>query len=190
MHHDNNTDEIWRPVPNWPGYEVSSFGHIRSLPRVVIRRRRTGYSAGQPQRLRGGIMRTFDNHKGYRQLRLRRVGKAKTFTVHRLVMLAFVGARPEGMEICHFDGDKWNNRLTNLRYDTPESNREDAKRHGQTKARPNSKLTVEQVLVIRSSPLRTGLLAARFGVTRYTIQSVRSGRTWAWVRAGSALGCA
>jgi NUMOD4 motif len=67
-------------------------------------------------------------------------GRVVTRHVHTLVMLAHVGARPTGpdgkpMEICHGQGRqacqchgrpvKDCNWLENLRYDTPEANRQD-----------------------------------------------------------------
>jgi hypothetical protein len=55
---------------------------------------------------------------------------AKSRYVHQLVMEAFVGPRPEGMEVCHFDGDPANNHLANLRYDTRRANNLDRVRHG------------------------------------------------------------
>lgn len=45
-------------------------------------------------------------------------------------MLAFVGAEPDGMEVCHNDGDPMNNVLSNLRYDTHSSNMLDCVSHG------------------------------------------------------------
>lgn len=45
-------------------------------------------------------------------------------TIHELVMLAFVGPRPNGMEIDHIDRNKNNNRLENLRYVTHKENME------------------------------------------------------------------
>lgn len=50
--------------------------------------------------------------------------------VHRLVLEAFVGPCPEGMEGCHGDGDPTNNSLGNLRWDTATSNQLDKVRHG------------------------------------------------------------
>lgn len=43
--------------------------------------------------------------------------------VHTLVMLAYVGPRPEGYEVDHIDKDKLNNNLSNLRYLTIRENR-------------------------------------------------------------------
>jgi len=50
--------------------------------------------------------------------------------VHRLVLEAFAGPCPDGMEACHGDGDPTNNRRLNLRWDTRSSNQLDTVRHG------------------------------------------------------------
>lgn len=50
--------------------------------------------------------------------------------IHSLVLEAFVGPRPDGMEGCHNDGDPANNHLANLRWDTRAANNQDTLRHG------------------------------------------------------------
>lgn len=55
------------------------------------------------------------------------IGKMK---VHRLVLLAFVGPCPEGMECCHNDNNRANNDLTNLRWDTKKNNHKDRAKFG------------------------------------------------------------
>jgi hypothetical protein len=58
-------------------------------------------------------------------------GKRKEHKVHRLVLEAFVGPCPLGMEACHYpDRDPTNNHVENLRWDTPSANQLDAVRHG------------------------------------------------------------
>jgi hypothetical protein len=48
-------------------------------------------------------------------------------------MQAFVGLPEEGQIICHYDDDKQNNRLDNLRYDTQKANGEDRIRNNKLK---------------------------------------------------------
>ena len=57
-------------------------------------------------------------------------GKNKIRYVHSLVAESFIGPRPEGMEVCHNDGDPTNNHLDNLRYGTSSGNELDKVRHG------------------------------------------------------------
>ncbi len=59
--------------------------------------------------------------------------------VHHLVAAAFIGPRPEGMVICHNNGDPLDNRVENLRYDTQAANIEDMYAH--RGGHPNSLLT-------------------------------------------------
>jgi hypothetical protein len=67
--------------------------------------------------------------KGYRRVTLHRDGKRYHPLVHRLVLEAFVGPCPKGMEVCHYpDTDKANNRLGNIRWDTHAENMRDAYR--------------------------------------------------------------
>lgn len=108
--------EEWRRVPGYEHtYAVSSLGRIYSRPRPTTA---------------GGILRgSIDNH-GYRRVALVQGGKQVTRRTHVLVMLAFVGPPPAGMEILHMDGDKANPRLDNLRYGTHQENGIDTVRHG------------------------------------------------------------
>lgn len=120
------TDEVWKPVVGLEGaYEVSDQGRVRSVRRVVRSGQRGGTREVAPQ-----ILSTPKGSAGYRQVTLRR----KTHLVHSLVMAAFVGPRPVGMETCHNNGDPDDNRLANLRYDTISENRLDIVRHGRSQA--------------------------------------------------------
>lgn len=103
--------EQWKSIPGYEGlYEVSNLGNVRS-PRRILRQ--------QP----------ISKWAKYQKVSLFRDRTLKTFAVHRLVMITFVGPRPDGMETCHNNGDPTDNRLANLRYDTPSSNIADRIRH-------------------------------------------------------------
>ena len=77
--------------------------------------------------------------KPYKIVELWKNNIKKTFIVHRLVLRAFVGECPEGMQACHGDGNCQNNRLENLRWDTPEGNWKDRRNHGRINPRRGSK---------------------------------------------------
>jgi hypothetical protein len=57
-------------------------------------------------------------------------GDRKQCRVAPLVLEAFVGPRPPGMDCCHDDGDSTNDALSNLRWDTKRANQADTLRHG------------------------------------------------------------
>lgn len=119
--------ERWLPVVDHEGlYEVSDHGNVRSLPRQAID------SIGRKYSYKGRALRYFPQADlGHLYLRLRcRNGEWRGFSVHRLVLSAFVGACPKGMEGCHNDGNPANNHLSNLRWDTPRGNAADKVLHG------------------------------------------------------------
>lgn len=117
--------EQWRPIPGFDGYEASDLGRIRSVDRLIHHR-------NGRQQFRRGLIRRDEPHpqSDHRLIKLRKDGAAVTCSVHALVMLAFVGPCPEGMEVCHENGTANDNRLVNLRYDTVSANRLDSVRHG------------------------------------------------------------
>lgn len=109
--------EEWRPIPGFPGYEVSDQGRVRSTRRYL------GSTAPH-------LLVPQADRKGYLRVGPRRGGRKPTKGVHIFVLLAFVGPRPEGMQVRHIDGDPANNLLTNLAYGTPSENQLDQVRHG------------------------------------------------------------
>jgi HNH endonuclease/NUMOD4 motif-containing protein len=112
--------EEWRPVVGYEGsYEVSDHGTIRSIDRIVMRN-------GRPNRLRGQLLRPGRQKSGHRFVNL----PGRNHRVHRLVLAAFVGPCPRGLEGCHENGDPSDNRLSNLRWGTHTSNNRDKQRHG------------------------------------------------------------
>jgi hypothetical protein len=119
------TTEAWLPVVGFEGqYEVSDHGRVRGVDRIAI------LSDGRRIPVQGCVLKLRRRKKGYLQVSLQRDGRPTAHAVHRLVLLAFVGPCPEGMECCHNNGDKSNNMLGNLRWDTQSANTLDLVRHG------------------------------------------------------------
>lgn len=109
----DTASESWLPVPGYEGhYEVSDLGRVKSHKRSSPRILKPGISTG-----------------GYPLVTLCLNGRA-TWLVHRLVMRAFVGAQPQGMETRHLDGNPTNNALSNLAYGSGSENQQDRLRHG------------------------------------------------------------
>ena len=120
-----STVEIWVPVVGYEGYyEVSSWGRVRSLDRVFIK------SNGRKHTVRERIRAPHTDDWGRVSVGLTRSGESKTCRVHRLVLEAFVGPCPPGMVACHANDDASDNRLENLRWDTPRENNLDKVRNG------------------------------------------------------------
>jgi hypothetical protein len=89
-------------------------------------------SNGSPHPSRGRIMtlQPGTRRSPYLRVPLRAGGQQKYVSVHRLVLEAFVGACPDGLQACHFDDNPTNNHLSNLRWDTPSANMYDKVRNG------------------------------------------------------------
>ena len=105
--------ETWLPIPGFPGYEVSNTGRLKSFK-----------TSGWPRRLKGS-----PGNSGHLSISLVNNGVRLSTSIHQLVMLAFVGPCPEGMEVCHNAGNPANNNLENLRYDTHAENCRDTTEH-------------------------------------------------------------
>jgi hypothetical protein len=173
-------DEEWRPVHGFPGYEVSNMGKVRSYLRGAVNKMRPIPHLLTPHKRSHGIP--------YLKVSLTHNRRCYSLAVHRLVLQGFVGPCPPGMVACHNDGVPTNNRLDNLRWDTPRSNViDDARRHGvcsaglQGEACQFHKLSTTQVLAIRrkrSGGVHIKVLARRYGVTERTISSITRRETW------------
>ena len=160
--------EQWKPVPGYEGlYEVSDQGKVKSLRS-------------------GKLMKLSVANTGYMQLQLSDKHRRSVCHVHRLVLEAFVGPAPIGMEGCHANGIRTDNRLSNLRWDTRKGNMADARKHGRTnrgERSPSAKLTREQVLAIRAAIGTQREIASRFGISREQARDIRSGKRWGWLQA-------
>lgn len=174
----------YRLVPDYPEYRVGSDGSIWSS--YAGKRGHANCKPGAEwKRLKQA------DRKGYTVVHLRSSQGMPNGTklVHRLVASAFLGPPPvEGMDVCHADGNRANNVLTNLRYDTRKGNMTDQLKHG-TRNRGErqglSKLTAEQVLAIRAKyklgQVSQYALAVEYGVTVGNINQIILRRSWAWL---------
>lgn len=128
------------------------------------------------------------NAHGYLAVGLCLNGKNSTQRIHCLVALTFIGPRPTGYEVCHNNGNKLDNNLKNLRYDTKANNFADQLIHGDLlcgEDHARSKLTAEQVnqickdyVKIHRTKSNARELAKKYNVTRETIGRIVGGRAW------------
>jgi hypothetical protein len=121
----NRDLERWLPVVEYEGwYEVSDLGRVRSVDRVTTNYRGTRIPIkGRTKTLSPGF-------GGYMTTSLYRNGQHVKRRVHSLVLDAFVGLAPAGMECLHKNGDPVDNRLSNLRWGTSSDNKWDIVQHG------------------------------------------------------------
>lgn len=179
--------EIWKPVVGYEGaYKVSTFGRVRSLDREVACSRKI--SPTGRKLFRGRVLRAL-SVGAYLAVSLSVRGRSRSIYVHRIVLEAFAGACPPGMEACHNDGDPTNNRPTNLRWDSRAHNHLDKRTHGTSAAgtkNPAAKLTEAMIPEIRrrqAAGESDHSIARDYGVWQSTIRDIRIGRSWTHVTA-------
>lgn len=123
-HYENVTDtnNAFRPIAGFPNYYVTNQGNVyktiyKGKKMIAIK----PYSGG-------GNSKNSPYGK-YQVVALTVNGKAHRKYIHQLVLNAFVGLRPYvGFQCCHYDGNKENNYLSNLRWDSAKANAADKRR--------------------------------------------------------------
>ena len=126
-------NEIWKPINKivlknglvceFEGYDISNYGRVRTYKKR--------YGRGHRDLNKHAVLLTGrKDQKGYIQYWLSdKNKKGRNFRAHTLVMQTFVGLPKEYQVVCHFDDNKGNNELSNLRYDTQQENMNDMKRN-------------------------------------------------------------
>lgn len=130
----------------------------------------------------GRVLKFGHNQNGYCQVQLSTGGFARTFTIHKLVFIAFKGVVPLGFEINHIDGNKENNHELNLELVTKKENMIKAVINGQIKSGIDCPLSVQvsQVDVIKNIEINRfesiRIATKRTGVSGSSISNVINGK--------------
>src|SRR3990167_5666 len=157
----------YKLLSDFPGYRVGDDGSVWSC-KVFIR----GGGQGLWHPLNPQLRRK------YPRVGLWRDGKLYWRSVHHLVLNAFVGACPIGQEGCHTDGDRTNNTLGNLRWDTAKGNSQDSIRLNKLlrgSQKKDAKLAERDIPVIRSlitAQISKRAIGRRFGVSHTVINAI------------------
>jgi hypothetical protein len=156
-------------IKNYPNYLVSHTGKVWSKNRrKFLKLHTTGM---------------------YPSVVLCKDGNTKEFRIHRLVLEAFIGSRPVGMGCRHLDGDRTNNKLSNLKWGTQKENMADMFQHGtdnylKGEQRVGAKLTDPKVVLMRLLytnkwlQFRQWELAELFGVSAFTVSCIVRWKKW------------
>lgn len=169
--------EIWKWVLGHRNrYKVSSLGRVKSVSRY-----RTGKS-NKPVKVNPRYLKYSISKTGYCMVSLCKDGSQDQWGVHQLVAQSFLPNPQNKPEVNHKDGNKLNNRLTNLEWSTRKENADHASRHGLLRGNQYpKKLTKTKVLKIRKllkNKIKRILIAEKFGVTFHTIADIAINRTW------------
>jgi hypothetical protein len=190
---NNQTKEIWKDIPEYEGfYQVSNIGNIKSLDRYVEVNRKGGlfYTKKEGRTILPNI-----DRYGYKKLNLyHNKYNRKTFTVHRLVAIAFIPNPENYDQINHIDGDKLNNHVDNLEWCNAKQNHTHAVKNGlidfskfnfnpqKGEDHGNSILTEKEVLSIRNDYKKgSGSyydLSIKYNTSKPNIADIIKRRSW------------
>lgn len=169
--------ERWLPVVGYEGfYEVSDLGRVRSLRRMTTK----GMQGGR-------VRKPQPAGKGYLSVTLSMRGVIKAQYVHQMVLAAFIGPCPEGMEVLHGDDNRTNNWLSNLRYDTHKRNQEEASERGRSAfgERNGMAVVTEEIVAEIRSAAAAGVqqiaIAEYHGISRAQTCRIVLRRNWSRV---------
>lgn len=113
--------EEWRDIKGYEGlYQISSLGEVKSVERI----------SPQGHRLKERIRKTYIDRYGYRAINLCKNGVITKYDIHRLVAIAFIPNPEEKPQVNHIDGNKLNNCVENLEWNTCSENISHAFRTG------------------------------------------------------------
>ncbi|MDF2036578.1 NUMOD4 domain-containing protein [Cytobacillus oceanisediminis] len=127
--------EQWRDIEGYEGiYQVSSNGRVKRVGNGKER-----------------ILKPSSNNLGYHIVTLSANNQRKTQSVHRLVALHFIPNQENKKTINHVDGDKSNNHVTNLEWNSYSENLKHAYKSGLNKGRTDSSIGA-----VKATNLKTG----------------------------------
>lgn len=147
----------WRVLPIDPRYELHSSGKIR---RVKTKRER---KLGLKQCGYLGLVFTQPN------------AKPRGYDFHVLMALTFLGPRPQGCDVSHIDGNRHNNSIENLCYESRAAN---MARNTKPPRFPKRHMSAERIALIRAEqgPLRQ--VAKKFNISLTHAWRIRNNRAW------------
>jgi hypothetical protein len=173
----STTSIEFRPIPGFPGYRISNTGIVQSCVPINGRGPLTSqWRTLKPRRVHY-----------YYQVKLYRDHVRHFRKVHQLVLETFVGPRPEGLWACHNNGNPIDNRVENLRWDTPKANHADRLDHGTHfigSRNPRAKLSDDDVRTIRErwgAGATQKSLAREYGVSQTLISYITRRAGWTHV---------
>jgi len=123
--------EIWKDIPNYEGYyQVSDLGNVKGIERYVK------HNLGGLKIIKENIIKQNKNTQGYLFVNLSKKGLKKSFTIHQLVVMAFLNHKPDGTQILvvdHINNNKLDNTLKNLQIITNRENISKDRKNGTSK---------------------------------------------------------
>lgn len=157
-------EEIWRPLSEYPGYEASNLGEIRSWKKS---------GAGRGPRETPRVLNT-DQLDKYRYVKVS-IGHANTgVPVHRLIASAFLGPAL-GRQVDHINRVRHDNRVCNLRYVTARENQQNCTRRTGERNHKSVVSDAQRVAIGRLANCGAythRVIAESYGLKRITVSAI------------------
>ena len=150
-------EEIWKPIPNFPGYYASNKGRIEGPKKML--------SPG--------------NNGKYLLVQLWKEGKQFTKAVHVAVCEAFHGLKPSELHMAlHRDDDHLHNTPDNLYWGTKQDNGIDSRENGRNAQTKLDWIKVREIRRLHKAGTRPSVLARQFEVSQPNINQIVNNKTW------------
>ncbi len=160
-------NENWRPVSFNKNYFISDLGRVVSAKENKIK-----------------TLKIIITTQGYCVVSIFKHGVKQQFRVHRLVLEAFEGDCPKGMSGSHLNGNRGDNRLTNLVWETLSDNHKRKKEHGTWQGGSNNgkakinETTAMEIKTLLASGKTIVVTAKKVGVSKDIVANIKQGKTW------------
>lgn len=170
--------EIWSDLKDWEDcYSVSSFGQIKSKDKVRVKERQ------------GKVVNAFYKGRtmipkfkscGYMGIHLRDAERNSHLTVHRVVALTFIENQENKPTVNHKDGNKQNNKISNLEWSTHSEQTVHAVNTGLIKPRgtpvysPDFKKEVYDYFMEKGCSLKH--ISKHFSISKKTAADIAAGK--------------
>lgn len=126
-------EEVWKNINGYEHYQVSNLGNVRSLNRTVVN------INGVKSKLKGKLLKPQKYSNGYLFVKL---GRGESYLVHRLVASAFIINADDFSQVNHIDGDKSNNKYSNLEWVSCSQNHKHSYQNLNRKLHKNAKIVL------------------------------------------------
>lgn len=183
----NEEVEVWKDVQGYEGlYQVSSHGRVKRVERFYTQL--NGLTGNyNTKKLTEMIMKPFEDEDGYLRIQLINEGNRKKHFVHRLVSLNFIPNPENKPEVNHKEGNKKDNRVWMLEWNTTSENQIHAivnKLYETAKGEQSGQAKLKEVQVREMHALwQTGnvtqtYLSKKFEVASSAVSRILNGVRW------------
>ena len=174
---------VIKPCSSYPGYSATDGGEI------ITHRKRFGLGKGKGGGVRVDLgysktLNQFIGHGGYVYVSVHTPRGQRSTPIHVLLADAFIGPRPEGMEVRHLDGNPTNNDLKNLDYGTRQQNANDRVLHGtQPRGSRQGRVKLDEASVVEirkmyNEGISIAAISRKFMVGESTAREVIQRKKW------------